>query len=142
MDNEKTGFIIVDKPSGPTSHDIIDKMRRITGIKKIGHAGTLDPFASGVLVVAIGRQATRNISNFVKLDKEYAATLRLGATTDTYDRQGKITQEFEVAPKVHTNRDIKKNRVNFIPCSPTKNKVLINHLKKLIKVILSKSNPI
>lgn len=90
MENISSGFIIINKPSGPTSHDIIDKLRKITGIKKIGHAGTLDPFATGVLLVAIGREATKKISQFVKLDKEYEAVLRLGATTDTYDRTGKM----------------------------------------------------
>lgn len=85
-------FLLVHKPSGPTSHDIIDKLRKITGIRKIGHAGTLDPFASGLLLVAIGRESTREIFRFVKLDKEYVATLKLGATSDTYDRTGKIKE--------------------------------------------------
>lgn len=82
--------MLVDKPSGPTSHDVIDELRRITGQRTIGHAGTLDPFASGLLLVAVGRAATKTISRFVKLDKEYEAELRLGAVTDTYDRTGKI----------------------------------------------------
>ena len=88
---KNSGFFLVDKPSGPTSHDIIDRLRRITGIRKIGHAGTLDPFASGLLIVAIGREATREISRFVKMDKEYIATLHLGAISDTYDRTGTIS---------------------------------------------------
>ncbi|MFH0891797.1 MAG: tRNA pseudouridine(55) synthase TruB [Candidatus Falkowbacteria bacterium] len=92
---DKSGFLIINKPAGPTSHDMIDKLRRLTGIKKIGHAGTLDPFARGVLIVAVGRRATREISRFVKSDKEYIATLRLGATTDTYDLTGRV----EVAPE-------------------------------------------
>ena len=83
-------FILINKPSGPTSHDVIDKMRKITGIKKIGHSGTLDPFASGLLLVAIGRESTREISKFVKLDKEYIADLKLGAVSDSYDRTGMI----------------------------------------------------
>jgi tRNA pseudouridine55 synthase len=86
----ESGFILINKPSGPTSHDIIDRLRRITGVRKIGHAGTLDPFASGVLVCAIGREATREISIFVKLDKKYRAVLKLGETRDTYDRMGRI----------------------------------------------------
>ncbi len=86
----KSGFLIINKPSGPTSHDVINRLRKITGIKKIGHAGTLDPFASGVLLVAVGREATKKINQFVKMDKEYEAVLRLGAETDTYDREGKI----------------------------------------------------
>ena len=84
------GFLFINKPSGPTSHDIVDELRRITGIKKIGHAGTLDPFASGLLIVAVGREATRQISHFAKMDKTYIAKLHLGATSDTYDRTGKL----------------------------------------------------
>ena len=84
------GFILINKPSGPTSHDMVDKLRKITGIRKIGHAGTLDPFASGLLIMAIGRAATREISKFVKLGKEYVAKLQLGASSDTYDRTGEI----------------------------------------------------
>jgi tRNA pseudouridine55 synthase len=95
------GFILINKPPGPTSHDIVNKLRNITGIKKIGHAGTLDPFASGLLIMAVGRQATRSISKFVKMDKEYEAEIFLGETTDTYDRTGII---------------LEKNKVpNFIP---------------------------
>ncbi len=85
-----SGFIIIDKPVGPTSHNIVDKLRQITKIKKIGHAGTLDPFASGVLVMAIGRKATREISKFVKLDKQYLAELYLGATSSTHDPESEI----------------------------------------------------
>ena len=86
----KSGFMLINKPSGPTSHDIIDKLRRITGIKKIGHAGTLDPFARGLLIVAVGREATREINKFVKLDKVYAAKLKLGVISNTHDNTGNI----------------------------------------------------
>ncbi len=86
----KAGFMLINKPVGPTSHDIIDQLRQITGIKKIGHAGTLDPMAGGLLLVAIGREATKKINQFVKLDKKYQATLFLGAVSDTYDKEGKI----------------------------------------------------
>lgn len=87
-----SGFIIIDKQVGPTSHNVVDKLRRITGIKKIGHAGTLDPFASGVLLMAIGRKATREISKYVKLDKRYTADLLLGAVSTTHDPEGEITE--------------------------------------------------
>ena len=83
-------YILINKPSGPTSHDIIDQLRRITGIKKIGHAGTLDPFASGLLFIAISRESTRELQNFVGLDKEYIATLKLGIVSDSQDRTGEI----------------------------------------------------
>jgi tRNA pseudouridine55 synthase len=85
-----TGFLLINKPSGPTSHDIVDRIRRITGEKRVGHAGTLDPFASGVLLVGVGREATREFSKLTGLDKRYRATLHLGATSDTDDRTGAI----------------------------------------------------
>jgi tRNA pseudouridine55 synthase len=93
MNSAQTGFLLVDKQSGPTSHDIVNKLRGITGIKKIGHAGTLDPFASGLMIAAVGRQATRQISKYVKMKKEYEAEIFLGQETDTYDRTGKMTKE-------------------------------------------------
>lgn len=95
---DKTGLLIINKPAGPTSHDIIDSLRKITGIKRIGHAGTLDPFASGVLVVAVGRETTKKIQTLVGLDKKYVATLRLGAESDTYDRDGKIIKSKKLQP--------------------------------------------
>ncbi|MFH1522197.1 MAG: tRNA pseudouridine(55) synthase TruB [Patescibacteria group bacterium] len=91
-ENKKCGFIIINKPSGPTSHDIINRLRKITDIKKIGHAGTLDPFASGVLICAIGREATKEIRQFVNMDKEYVAEIYLGAISDTCDRTGRIVE--------------------------------------------------
>ena len=90
-EEKKFGFLLVNKPIGPTSHDIIDKLRHITKIRKIGHAGTLDPFASGLLIVAVGREATRGISNFVKLDKVYDAELKFGMVSDTHDITGALT---------------------------------------------------
>jgi tRNA pseudouridine55 synthase len=84
-------FYLIDKPVGPTSHDIVDQVRRLTDERRVGHAGTLDPFASGLLIVAVGRDATKEISSFVGLDKEYEATFVLGGESDTDDRTGKIT---------------------------------------------------
>lgn len=86
----KNGFLLIDKERGPTSHDVIDTLRRITGVKRIGHAGTLDPFASGLLFVAVGREATREISKFVGLDKEYEAEIVLGVRSTTLDPEGKL----------------------------------------------------
>jgi tRNA pseudouridine55 synthase len=84
------GFLLVNKPVGPTSHDIVDRVRRMTGAKTVGHAGTLDPFASGLLIVGVGREATREFARLVGLDKHYIATLHLGGTSDTDDRTGVI----------------------------------------------------
>ncbi len=85
-----SGFLLIDKPIGPTSHDIVDKIRRITGEKRVGHAGTLDPFASGLLIVGVGREATREFPKLVGLDKTYEAVFMLGASSDTDDRMGTI----------------------------------------------------
>ncbi len=76
-----------------TSHDVVDRLRRITGIKKIGHAGTLDPFATGLLICGITRKATKRLDIFLKQDKEYVAQLKLGFVSDTYDRDGKIEEQ-------------------------------------------------
>lgn len=82
------GAIIIDKPKGITSHDVVARVRRVTGTRRVGHAGTLDPFATGVLVCCVGR-ATRLVQFLVGLDKEYVATVRLGYATDTQDFTGK-----------------------------------------------------
>jgi tRNA pseudouridine55 synthase len=87
------GFLLINKPAGPTSHDIIDQLRRLTGVAKIGHAGTLDPFASGLLLCAVGREATRQLNKFSCLSKEYEAVFYLGAVSDTYDKTGKISEQ-------------------------------------------------
>jgi len=81
------GLVVVDKPAGLTSHDVVARMRRIAGTRKVGHAGTLDPMATGVLVIGIGR-ATRLLTYVVGADKEYTATIRLGAATTTDDAEG------------------------------------------------------
>lgn len=86
-----SGFLLVDKPAGPTSHDVIDRLRRVTGERTIGHAGTLDPFATGLLIVAVGREATKEISKYVGMDKTYEAEFIIGATTETLDPEGTIT---------------------------------------------------
>ena len=84
---EIDGLLIVDKPSGWTSHDVIARMRRLTGIRRIGHAGTLDPLATGVLPLGIG-QGTRVLEYVTEAEKTYTATVRLGVSTDTYDADG------------------------------------------------------
>ena len=86
-------IVAVNKPMGWTSFDVVDKIRSLTGERKIGHAGTLDPFAAGVLVVGIGRGSTKRLSEFTNAYKVYEATLRLGLATDTLDVEGKITEQ-------------------------------------------------
>src|SRR5690348_10864865 len=85
-----SGVLNINKPPGLTSHDVVARVRRITGQKKAGHAGTLDPLATGVLPVVLGK-ATRLVEYLSDADKAYRAVLVLGATSDTYDREGAIT---------------------------------------------------
>ena len=82
----------VDKPEGPTSHDVVAQARKVLGIRKVGHTGTLDPFASGLLILCVGR-ATRLAEYLSGLDKTYEATAKLGITTDTLDRDGKVLED-------------------------------------------------
>lgn len=84
------GIISVFKPKGISSFGIIRKLRQITGIRKIGHAGTLDPLAKGVLVVGIGKQACQKLNKVVVKEKEYLAKIRLGASSPTNDSEGEI----------------------------------------------------
>jgi len=84
-----SGLVIVDKPAGCTSHDVVARIRRLAGTRRVGHAGTLDPMATGVLVVGV-EKATRLLGHLALTQKEYAATVRLGATTDTDDADGEI----------------------------------------------------
>ncbi len=87
----EAGVLLVDKPVGITSFAVVSRLRRILGIKKVGHAGTLDPFATGLLIVCAGRPATRLMTGLMEGDKEYLATLRLGVETETYDTEGVVT---------------------------------------------------
>jgi len=89
------GIFAINKPKGPTSHDVIDQIRKVTGIKKVGHAGTLDPLASGVLVVAVGRDTTKTLSVIVAKEKEYEATIQLGQTSSTDDAEGEKTETID-----------------------------------------------
>jgi len=88
----KEGILIIDKPAGVTSHDIVEFVRKKINTKQVGHSGTLDPVATGVLVLLVGK-ATKLFAKFVHFDKEYEATLRLGIVTSTGDSQGKILSE-------------------------------------------------
>lgn len=95
--NEPSGVLIVNKPAGVTSHDIVNKIRRLFGTRRVGHTGTLDPMATGVLVVLIGRAA--KASEYLAADKKrYLATLRLGVTTDTEDTTGEVLSSSETLP--------------------------------------------
>src|SRR5580765_5599905 len=86
-----SGILVVDKPSGWTSHDVVARVRRLAGTRKVGHAGTLDPMATGVLVLGLGA-GTRLLTYLVGADKTYTATIRLGAATVTDDAEGDLTE--------------------------------------------------
>lgn len=95
------GLVIVDKPAGMTSHDVVGKCRRLFGTRKVGHAGTLDPMATGVLVIGIER-ATKILGLITGTDKSYAATIRLGRATTTEDAEG---EELQTVPAEHVTDD-------------------------------------
>lgn len=96
------GLLVIDKPAGPSSHDVVGRVRRLAGTRRVGHAGTLDPLASGVLLVCVGR-ATRLVEYLVGLDKVYETKVRLGRATTTYDAEGQVTAE---RPVMVTEADI------------------------------------
>ncbi len=118
MNNKSNGILLVDKNVGSTSFKLVAILRRLTKIEKIGHSGTLDPFATGLMVMLIGREYTKRSDQFLSADKEYRATVRLGITTDTYDTEGQILSE---SPLVPTLADIEaalgsfQGEVNQIP---------------------------
>lgn len=89
------GILLVDKPEGWTSHDVVAKMRHHLGVKKIGHAGTLDPLATGLLILLVGN-ATKISQYVTNQDKRYTGTFCLGVTTDTYDAEGEVVETREV----------------------------------------------
>lgn len=91
------GILIVDKPAGITSHDVVDEVRRRLRMRRVGHAGTLDPMATGVLVVLVGK-ATKLASRYLNEEKEYLADIRLGISTDTGDGDGAVVRQEETAP--------------------------------------------
>lgn len=102
------GFLNIYKPKGLTSHDVVARLRKITKVRQIGHTGTLDPFATGVLPICIGK-ATRLIE-YLDDDKEYLATVQFGKNTTTYDLEGEITETFD---KKVTEEDVKNALKDF-----------------------------
>src|ERR1019366_2684502 len=94
---EMEGILLVDKPRDHTSHDVIARLRGKLKMKRIGHAGTLDPMATGVLVVLVGK-ATRASQYLMSLDKEYAGTIKLGQVTNTQDAEGEVLETRPVPP--------------------------------------------
>jgi tRNA pseudouridine55 synthase len=89
------GALLIDKPAGPTSHDVVDAIRRRFGIKKVGHCGTLDPNATGLLIIVVGR-GTKLSERLMGDDKVYEGTIKFGETTDSYDVEGELTGSLPV----------------------------------------------
>jgi tRNA pseudouridine55 synthase len=92
------GILLVDKPRGKTSFSLVHALRKKTAVQKIGHAGTLDPFATGLMILLIGKSFTRLADAFLGSEKEYEAELTLGVSTDSYDCDGKITATSPITP--------------------------------------------
>src|SRR5437660_2518414 len=91
------GALLIDKPSGPTSHDVVDAIRRHFGIKKVGHCGTLDPNATGLLIIVLGR-GTKLSEKLMSDDKVYEGTMKLGETTNSYDVDCELVASLPVPP--------------------------------------------
>ncbi|MCH7828283.1 tRNA pseudouridine(55) synthase TruB [Patescibacteria group bacterium] len=109
----------INKPKGITSHDVVDEVRRQTGERRVGHAGTLDPFATGVLVVAVGREDTKKLTEITKnTKKEYVATLELGKTSTTGDPEGQISLVSLSYPHLSEIKDTLRSFVGEIKQTP------------------------
>lgn len=109
-DIKSSGILLVDKPKGKTSFSLISALRKILQVQKIGHAGTLDPMATGVMVLLIGKAYTSLSNQFLTQDKEYLAEITLGAATDTFDAEGKVTKE---SPYIPTLEEVTAALKNF-----------------------------
>lgn len=105
------GVLLIDKPAGMTSHDVVDRVRRKLGIKRVGHAGTLDPMATGLLIMLIGK-ATKLSQYLMSLDKEYEGTITLGSSTNTQDAQGEVVSTRPV-PELSED-DVREVMATFI----------------------------
>ena len=93
-ENKKEGIIFVNKPVGITSHDVVDVVRKRLGIRKVGHAGTLDPLAQGLLIILVGKY-TKLFNKFSSFDKEYMGIMKLGEVTATGDSQGEVMKRYD-----------------------------------------------
>jgi tRNA pseudouridine55 synthase len=105
------GAILIDKPAGPTSHDVVDAIRRRFQIKKVGHCGTLDPNATGLLIIVLGR-GTKLSEKLMGDDKVYEGTIKFGETTDSYDTDGELTASLPVPPM--TVEELNEEAAKFI----------------------------
>jgi tRNA pseudouridine55 synthase len=120
------GLVIVDKPAGWTSHDVVARTRRLAGTRKVGHAGTLDPMATGVLVVGVGR-ATRLLGHLQLADKEYEGTIRLGESTVTDDAEGDVVSATDASDltmdQIHAAMSVLRGALHQVPSAVSAIKV-------------------
>lgn len=120
------GLLVVDKPAGWTSHQVVGRLRRLLGTRKVGHAGTLDPMATGLLLVGAGR-ATRLLGHLALTDKSYAATIRLGEATTTDDAEGELIQAHGAdglqQPEIESAMAAYRGRISQVPSSVSAIKV-------------------
>ena len=123
-------FLLIDKPKGITSHDVVDRIRDITGERKVGHAGTLDPNATGLLIIGIGRNSTRKLELILKDRKTYTAEIILGEERDSDDVEGKIK----------SSKFKKSNQFDFANCQNYKSKFKINEnkIQEILELFLGK----
>ena len=110
--NDFEGVLLIDKPSGITSHDVVDRVRRKLRMKRVGHAGTLDPLATGLLIILVGK-ATKLSSRLMSLDKEYEGTFELGKVSDSHDIDGEILETHPV-PASLTENEVQEQMNGFI----------------------------
>src|SRR2546430_17498759 len=115
------GAIIIDNPAGPTSHDVVDAIRRQFGIKKVGHCGTLDPNATGLLIIVLGR-GTKLSERLMSDDKVYEGTMKFGETTDSYDADGELVASLPVPPLTVEQRVGEECRYRWSPYHYKKNR--------------------
>lgn len=130
-------FLLINKQAGWTSLDVVAKLRGILHIEKIGHAGTLDPFATGLLIVGVGRESTKRLEEFKNLEKEYVVDVQFGFTSNTYDCDGEITADSNARPieQVELAKVLKKyqGKIQQIPPMHSAKKVNGVRLHKLAR---------
>lgn len=111
----KAGMIAVDKPVGVSSHTVVNWARKVFGVKRIGHTGTLDPLASGLLILLVSRSYTKLQDTYLKQDKEYRVTMRLGVVSDTYDSTGVLSEQMPVSEVLQiTDENIRTALLSFV----------------------------
>lgn len=116
--SQPAGILLINKPKGRTSFSLVSALRKRLGVKKIGHAGTLDPFATGVMILLIGKAFTRLSDQFLGQEKEYVARMHLGITTDTYDSEGIETGSSTYQPSLIELEDILSKFQGFLQQIP------------------------